>query len=84
MTWFGALNASPRNWSFKRSLIVKVLKTERSMMIAPGFRNWLIGRIEVLPIGAPAPAAAAQPNPAQAQARAPQSLESYLAERRRS
>lgn len=43
-----------------------------------------IGRIEVLPAGAPAPAAAPQPNPAQAQARAPQSLESYLAERRRS
>lgn len=40
-----------------------------------------IGRIEVLPAGAPAPAAVPQPNPAQA--RAPQSLESYLAERRR-
>lgn len=43
-----------------------------------------IGRIEVLPASAPAPAANQQPNPAQAHARAPQSLESYLAERRRS
>ncbi len=41
-----------------------------------------IGRIEVLPAGAPAPAAQQQANPAHA--RAPQSLESYLAERRRS
>jgi len=40
-----------------------------------------IGRIEVLPAGAPAPAAIQQPN--QTQPRAPQSLESYLAERRR-
>ncbi|WP_271008414.1 hypothetical protein [Paucibacter sp. B51] len=43
-----------------------------------------IGRIEVLPAGGPASAAAPQPNPSQAHARAPQSLESYLAERRRS
>lgn len=43
-----------------------------------------IGRIEVLPAGAPAAAAQQQANPAPAPARAPQSLESYLAERRRS
>lgn len=43
-----------------------------------------IGRIEVLPAGASAPVAAQQPNPEQTHGRAPQSLESYLAERRRS